>query len=427
MLEEARLFGRSNSKNVLSMLDTLQTSYRGDYTDALEAAAEQYRANAAANVSPALAAGILRPLLQTFCKSVIGRGDITSDQSMNFEIYKYFIDNAQRVKSRAITYGVPTAGASNVGNGQIVRLVKDQYNFNAENVFLDNKRLLCVADYQTGTQRGNEVFQLIGQTPARDDLERSGSGLNTIITGRTTDDSLLFNASFTNFSGTASEPTAVTNWTVTTTAGAALTVSSSTCTFDSTNYFRAAPSDGSTAYAIKLVASQRLTQKLSVRGTKLRPDRPYLLAVIWNAAVNSAQGTLVARMGLTNRTVTVTGATGWQVTLIPVTSGSLAQQSCWPRLFETDDMSISLDFVRTSGSLLIDDVLLLEGQPGDGGCFHWAIPASTSAWVPHKFLDTFNYADMAASDSKIQKFLWWAFGTYWPHSQTSSITLTDPA
>lgn len=427
MLEEAKLFGRNNSKNVLSMLDTLTQAYRGDYTDQLAAAAEQYRANAAANVSPALAASLLRPLLQTMCKSVIGRGDLSSDASMNFEIYKYFIDNAQRVLTRGITYGIPVAAAANVGNGQIIRLVKDQYNFNAENVFLDQKRFLCVADYQTGTQRGNELFQLVGQTPARDDLERSGSGLNTVVRASTTDDSLLFNASFTNFSGTAAAPTAITNWTATTTAGASITVSSSYCTFDSTNYFRLAPSDGATGYAIKLVASMRLEQKLSVRGTKLRPDRPYLLAVIWNASTYTAVGTLVARMGATNRTVTVTGASGWQVTLIPVTSGSLAQQSCWPRLFETDDMSISLDFVRTSGSLLIDDVLLLEGQPADGNCFHWAIPNSTATYVPHKFLDSFTYADIATSDSKINKWWYFAFNAYLPHASASAVTLTDPA
>jgi hypothetical protein len=174
------------------------------------------------------------------------------------------------------------------------------------------------------------------------------------------------------------------------------------------------------------VASQRLSQKLSVRGTKLRTDRPYLLAVIWNAAVNTAVGTMTIRMGNTNRTVTVTGATGWNVTLVPVPSGQFAQQSCWPRLFETDDMSISIDFTRSSGSLLIDDVLFLEGTSTDG-TFAWCIPSSTTTgWVPSKVNDVYNYADIAASDSKIQKYLWWGFGTYWPHSFGSSITLSDP-
>lgn len=427
LLEEWRRFGRVNAKNLVAMFNTIQTSSAGDYVPNIEATLAAYRQNAAVNISPAFVAAFLRPLLQTLCKSVIGRGDPNNDASMNYEIYKYFFDNGQRVQSRNITYGTPVAGASNVGNNQIIRLARDQYNFPIENTFLDAKRIICIADYQTGTQRGAEVFTVTGQTPAIDDLERSGSGYNGFLQAKTTDDSLLFNASWTQFSGTASAPTAVTNWTVTDLNGVAVTVSSSYLTFDSTNYFRVAPSDASaTSYAIKLVASQRLSQKLSVRGTKLRTDRPYLLAVIWNAAVNSAQGTMTIRMGNTNRTVTVTGATGWNVTLVPVPSGQFAQQSCWPRLFETDDMSISIDFTRTSGSLLIDDVLFLEGTSTDG-TFAWCIPSSTTTgWVPSKVNDVYNYADIAASDSKIQKYLWWGFGTYWPHSFGSSITLSDP-
>ncbi len=419
-----RKFGRVNSKNIISLINSIQTISAGDWVVDAENALQTFRSNAAANVSPSLAASMLRPLLQTLCKSVIGRGDTSSDQSMNFEIYNYFINNAQRVQSRGITYGLPVAAAANYGNGQIVRLIRDPYNFNAENVFLDSKRLLCVADYQTGTQRGQEVFQLVGQTPARDNLERSGSGASAIVIGRTTDDSLLFNASFDQFSGTASAPTDVTNWTLTTLAGVSVTVSSTYCAFDGTNYFRQAP-NGATPYAIKLNSSVRMTQALSVRGTKLRTDRPYLLAIIWNSAVNSAQGTLVARMGLTNRSFSVTGASGWNVTLIPVTAGGFAQQSCWPRNMETDQMSISIDWTQTAGGLLIDDVLFCEGTPADG-CFYWSIPASASAWKPSKYFDQYTFADFAASDSKIQKWIWWAFGAYWPSSLGSSITLSDP-
>lgn len=426
-LEEFRKFGRSNSKNLVSLFNSIQTISAGDYVPNLESTLAAYRQNAALNMSPAFIAAMLRPMLQTLCKSVIGRGDPNSDASMNFEIYKYFVDNGQRVQGRNITYGTPVATAGNTGNNQIIRLARDQYNFPIENTFLDKKRILCVSDYQTGTQRGNEIFTVQGQTPAIDDLERSGSGFTGFLQAKTTDDSLLFNASWTNFSGTATAPTAVTNWTLTDLLGVSQTVSSSYMTFDSTNFFRAAPSDASaTSYAIKLVASQRLSQKLSVRGTKLRADRPYLLAVIWNAAAYTAQGTLVARMGATNRSITVTGGTGWNVSLIPAPVGSFAQQSCWPRNFETDDMSISLDFVRTSGSLLIDDVLLIEGTPVDG-TFAWCIPASTTAWVPSKLNDSYTYADLTTGDSKIQKFLWMGFGSYWPSSISSSITLADPA
>lgn len=423
-LESTRLFGRVNSKNVISLINSIQTISAGDYVVDVENALQTFRANQAANVSPSVAAALLRPFLQTLCKSVIGRGDTSSDASMNFEIYKYFVDNAQRVQSRGITYGIPVAAGANYGNGQIIRLIRDQYNFNAENVYLDSKRLMCVADYQTGTARGQEVFQLVGQTPARDDLERSGSGAAATITGRTTDDSLLFNASFDNFSGTATVPTAVTNWTVTDLAGNAVTFSSTYATFDGTNYFRQAPS-GATPYALKLASSCRFTQAMSVRGTKFRADRPYLLAVIWNSQVNSAQGTLVVRLGNTNRSVSVTGATGWNVTLIPVTAGSFAQQSCWPRLFETDNMSLSFDWTQTASGLLIDDVLLCEGQPADG-CFFWPYPASATSWKPSKYLDQYSFADFATSDSKVNKWLWIAFNAYWPHSLGSSVTLSDP-
>jgi len=427
LLEEWRKFGKVNAKNLISMFNSIQTISAGDYVPNIQSVLAAYRQNAAINISPTVVAAFLRPLLQTLCKSVIGRGDPNNDASMHFEIYKYFRDNGQRVQSRNITYGTPFAGSSNVGNNQIIRLAKDQYNFNIENTFLDQKRILCVSDYQTGTQRGNEIFTVQGQTPAIDDLERSGSGFSGFLQAKTTDDSMLFNASWTYFTGDATNPTAITNWTSTDLSGAAITMSSSFATLDSTNYFRSAPSDqAATSYAIKLVASQRLSQKLSVKGTKLRSDRPYLLAVAWNAAVYSGQGTLTFRMGNTNRTVTITGATGWNVTLIPTPVGSFAQQSCWPRLFETDDMSISIDFSRSSGSVLIDDILLLEGQITDG-TFAWCIPNSTTTgWVPSKMNDVYTYADLAASDSKIQKYLWWGFGAYWPHSVSSSITLSDP-
>lgn len=419
LLEEMRKFGRVNSKNVIGMLDTLEQSLEGDYLDELTAAAEAFRSNAAANVSPALAAAMLRPILKQFCKSVITRGDINSDASMLAEMYKYFRENSQRVQSRVFSFGTPAAGGSNVGNGQIIRLNKDQYNFDIENQFVDAKRALCIADFQTGTLRGNEVFQLLGQSPSRDDLQRSGSGAEGTLVGKTADDSLLYNASWTNFSNTASAPTAVTNWTGTDLTGASVTISSSYCTFDSTNYFRAAPSDGSTSYAIKLVASLRLSQKLSVRGTKLLTNQPYLLAIAWNRSPGSAIGTLNIRLGSVTTTVTVAAQSGWQVTTVPNPVG----QSCWYRNFAQDDMQVQIEWIRTSGDLLLDDVLLLDGTPFDNS-FYWAIPSS-GTWTPWRFNDQYTWAD-SATDSKIQKWIWWAFQAYFPHSNGSSITLSDP-
>lgn len=414
ILEEMAKFGRTNAKNVLTMLSTLEQAYIGDYVQDLENAAEAFRGNAAANVSPELAAALIRPLLKTMCKSVINRGDTGSDASMLFEWYKYFVDNAQYVQSRAITYGTPAAG-TNTGNGQILRLTKDAFNYDIEAVHIESKRFLCVADYQTGTNRGAEVFVATGQTAAKDDLERSGSSAQATIVGATADDSLLSNASFGNFSNTAAAPTDITDWTSVTPT----TVDSTTYTFDGTNYFRAAPSE-STPYALNIKASCLLRQKLSLNGTKLQDGVPYILAVAWNRAVGSGSGTLTLRMGTASTSVSVSAQTGWTITTVPTSPG----QSCWYRQFAQDDLAIEIQWARSSGNLLIDDVMLLPGQPFEG-CFYWAIPSSTSAWTPWRVRDSFTFADQA-TDSKIQKWFWRAFNAYLPHSLGSSISPADP-
>lgn len=421
LLEESRKYGQVNSKNVLGMLDTLEQSMEGDYLDDFTSAAQALRASAATTVSSNLAQALLLPILRQLCKSVIQRGDLNSIPSMMFEWYKYSIDNNQRVLSRRINFGSP-AVSSSTGNGQILRLTKDAYNMDIESIHIEAKRALCVADYQNGTNRGNEVFQLVGQTPARDDLQRSGSGVEGILVGKTADDSLLFNAGWSQFGNTAASPDAITNWTSLTLAGAALTVDSTSYSFDSTNFFRAAPSDGSTSYAINLKASCILRQKLSVRGTKLDPNKPYLLAVVWNRAVGSASGTLVLRMGSANVSVAVSAQTGWNVTLVP---GATLGQSNWYRQFGADDMAIDIQWTRSGGSLLVDDVLLLEGTQYEG-CFYWAIPASAATYIPWKLNDVYTWADNAPNDSKIQKWLWRAGLGYLPASLSSAVTISDP-
>lgn len=365
-------------------------------------------------MSPSVAASIQRPFLKQYCKTIIGRGNVDSDQDMIDELYRYFVDNGLRVQSRAFSFGSPSAGGSNYGNGQILRLNKDDRNYDIENQYIDAKRALCVADYQTGTARGAEVFQLVGQTPARDDLQRSGSGAEATLTAKTADDSLLLNASWTSFGGSASSPESISSWT------SSVTVSSTNYSFDSSNIFRLAPSDGSTGYALNVKASANLTQKLSVKGTKLRTDVPYILAVAWNRAVGSASGTLVLRMGGVFTSVSVAAQTGWVVTTVPGTLG----QSCWYRLFAEDDMDIEIQWTRTSGSLLIDDVLLVEGTQFDNS-WYWAIPSSTATWKPHRVNDSFTWAN-SATDSKIQRWIWRAFNRYLPHSLGSSISFADP-
>lgn len=415
ILEQTAKYGRTNATNFLSLQNTLETAYAGDFLDEAEAAVQAARGALAGIVSQSFAQDIQRPFLKQYLKSVVGRGDIADDLGMLQEMYRYRQANGLYVQSRSITYGTPTAAAANVGNGQIIRLTKDRYNFNIENIFIDAKRALCIADYQTGTNLGEEVFVISGQLRPRDELERSGSGIDAVVAALSADNSLLSNPTWSSYTESGGSLTDITDWTCTP------AVSASVYAIDSTNYFRLAPSDGTTGYSLKLVGSAKLTQKLSLRGTKLDVDTPYAVTFAWNAAIGSAVGTLTVRMGGVATTIVVNGQAGWQVSQVVSTPG----QSNWYRLFAENDMDIEIEWTRTSGDLRIDDVILAPFSAHDN-TFYQIIPKSATAYIPFRVNDEFNWADQANSDSIVQKWIWRAWNFYLPHSLGSSINWSDP-
>jgi len=413
-------FGRSNSKNVLGMLNTLEQSYIGDYIQDLENAAEAFRANAATNVSPELAAGLIRPLLKTMCKSIINRGEPDSDASMLFEMYKYFVDNAQRVQGRSITYGTPTAG-TNTGNGQILRLTKDAFNYNIEAVHIEAKRLLCVADFQTGTNRGAEVFIGSGQTPAKDDLERSGSGAQATLTGSTADDSLLSNASWGNFGGTASEPTDITDWTSVTPT----TVDSTTYEFDATNYFRVAR--GSTVGQGVNVAYTAGTSKITQTINQLPAAGPIYCSLRY-MRLASATGNLVLRVGGASATATIGSATNgvWNILEFWAYPDSYTGGGV--------DVEIQVDTLAT-GTVTFDE-LVIASPTWIGGKAYVLLAGATDFAIG----DYFTQQTTVANTGTV---LTWLYRTYYPswndpfgsrhyplnlpHDATASSGWEDPA
>ena len=424
IIDQVRRFGADkntsypavNATNLLTLLNTLQTSYQGDWLDEEEAAAEGIRAAIAGIVGSSTAAAIQRPFLKQYCKSVIGRTDLTSDTEMWDEMVRYFRETPRRIQSRAFTFGTPTAG-TNTGNGQIVRLTKDKYNYDIESGYVDSKRALCLFDENTGVARGQEVFQLKGQNSARDELERSGSGLEGTLTGLTADDSILSNAGFTDFGGTAGSdaPTSLTNWTSTDLTGTSLAYSVTNYGIDATNYFRQLP-NGATPGSLQMKVSSRITQKLTTAGQELSDDIPYLMVVVWNASVGSANGTLNLRMGTVTTTVALTGQANWNVTLVPNPIG----QSAWYRQFAQADLQCQIEFIRTSGTLNIAEVMLVPGTQFDGS-WYWLLPASTSAYAPFRVRDSFTWPDISVGNSVLQTWFARAFGRYLPHSNGSSI------
>lgn len=429
ILDEDRKFGAVNANNIIGMVASYEAAYGGDFIQPAETAIQACRTAIAGILAPGYIQAVLRPWLQQYMLSVVGLTNLTNDAQMLQQLYVYMAQQNLAVKSRAITYGTPTAitsvtGTANAGNGQIVRLTTDQWNYPIENIWCDQKLAQCVQDAQMGAKEGQEVFSIQASVPYIDQIKRSGSGINTNFNSRTADDNNpgLFNASFDQFSsatGSALDPDGLTNWT--SSAGD----SSSFYTLDATNYYRVSPSTTlANSYSLKMLATNTISQLISSKGTRLNQATPYLTAIIYNAELYSAVGTLTGFMGQASKTTTVTGQTGWKVMLVPGPVG----QSCWPLRFGVQDpptASVGFTFTRTSGSLVIAEVLFLQGQPHDN-TWYWSIPADATAYQPWKFGDQIRWADVDGGVGILQNFFWRGWNVYMPSRAGSSITWADP-
>lgn len=430
ILNEDRKFGAVNANNIISMIASYQAAYGGDFIQPASASIQTCRAAIAGVLSPGYLQAVQRPWLQQYMLSVTNQTNLTNDAAMLNALYVYMAQNKLAVQSRNITYGTPAAinniqGQANSGNSQIVRLTRDQWNQPIENIWCDQKLAQIVQDAQTGAKQGQEVFIVTADVPYIDQIKRSGSGIVGNIVGRTTDDNNpgLFNASFDQFSsatGSPTNPDGLTNWT------SANGDSSSFYTLDAANYYRVAPSTIlANSYSLKVVASNTFSQLLSAKGTRLNGGTPYLTAIIYNAQLYGATGTLTGFMGNANKTVTVDGQTGWQVLLVPGPVG----QSCWPQNFAVSNpptASVGFTYNKTGGSgLVIAEVLFLQGQAFDQ-TWHWAIPAAAASYAPWRVGDQMKWFDADGGTGILQNFFWRAWNTYMPSRNGSSITWADP-
>lgn len=430
ILDQIRKFGYVNATNLLSLISTYEADYVGNFILPAESTIQGSRSSVAGMLSPSYIQSVLRPWLQQYNLTINSGASLVNDASMLQALYLYLAQNKLAVQSRNITYGTPAAyptitNGVNAGNGQIVRLTRDQWNQPIENIWCDEKIATCVRDTSMGAALGAEIFNVQASTPYVDQIQRSGSGISANFSARNTADTSpgLFNGSFDFFTsptGSATNPSAIQNWT------SNVTVSSSSCFFDNVNYYRVAPNTtAALSYAIALTASQTLTQLFSAKSTQLNLSTPYLAAVIWRADTYGAQGTLTLQMGNSFKTVTVTGASGWNVTYCSSPTG----QGCWPQNFipsNPQNGAISLTFNQTGGSgLLIGEVMFLQAQVFDN-TWSWMIPGNGN-YAPWRIGDQLNWTDVDGGTGILQNMFWRGWNSYMPSRSGSSISWADPA
>lgn len=321
-------------------------------------------------------------------------------------IYDYFVANSKTIQSRGFSFGSASAGGANVGSGTINRLNKDPNNFDIEAQFADVKTAKIIQDQSTGVNKHEEVFEFRGQARSlAPTIAPSGSGLVAAIPCYSAASSVFLNPSFSDYQGTITSLTELTSWTV---AGSLANLN-----LDQTNYYRGFPGD-TTPAALKFLANESISQLLSLGGRPMDPFTPYYAQLVYNRQVGSGDGTLTVTLGSKNVAVVLSAQTGWNV--LRFTIG----QNNWYEKFMANDLTLTIALSgRSTGSVLVDDLLVVPYVNFDGS---WYAPVGGS--TPFMKDDYFTFTDTIASDSKLQKWLWRAFGVYLPHAGSPSIS--DP-
>jgi len=407
ILKETRLFAETNAENFIALEDALIQVLEGDYSAQIAGAVGAVRAGLSGMMARGSAAALLYPI-------ALHLGQIynipeTDQATLAARLWRAFHDGSETVASRNITFATPAAGGGNTGNGSLHRLTVDELNYDIEACHMEAKTAEVVADANSGANEHQEIWQVKGVESSKDWVGYSGSGLVGTIRCISAEQSLLVNPSFSTYDSTGGLTTKFDGWTITTAAA--------NVTQDTADYYREAGPGDTTPAAIDFVDNDKIVQKLSVRRTALNRNTPYYLQIAWQRE-SSADGTLTLRCGSNSASVAVNTGTNdaWNVLKLAL------NQNLWPANFNEDPCDIEIELAsRTTGNVLVDDVIFAPFTPFDG-TWWFAVGGAT----PFLLQDTFTMTDaLAGSDSIIQYWWWRAFGTYLPHT-TATPTIADP-
>lgn len=396
--------GITSGTNFISNEDTLIQSLETDFAGQVMGGIDSMRSSL--NGAMLTGASAMSPLF-TQMGQVIDAPE-TETQAIITRMYDYMIANSLAVTSRGFTFGSPSAGGGNTGNGTITRLTKDENDLDIENTTPELKTAEIVADAFSGTQEGEQVFQFHGVDPAKDQLKLAGSGKVANLRCVTANDSLIGNASFTFYQGTTGTPTSITDWTVGTIADVEI---------DTTNYYVGDPGDGGNPAALKFTGNTTVSQNFSVRNVTLDPNTPYVCHLYYNRQVGSGDGTLTLTFGGVNATVALSAQTGWNKLNISIGCNN------WFKDFNTSaaNMQVKVELAsNTTGSVLVDSIIFTPFQSFDGLYY---LPEGGS--TPFLVDDIFTWTD-SATESILQYWFWRNFGRYLPHATGGSVTWADP-
>jgi len=410
ILDETYKYSAINTTNLLDVIETAQQSYEGNHISATESAVASFRSNYSGILSSgtALLNSVILDLARQGYNSLS-----TSVVAALVDIAKGMNDGTETILNRSFTFAPIVSGGSNVGTGTVYRTTKGKWGHDLESGVGGTVRVNITSDRNTGRQSGAEQSVIFGdgQKPA-DQLDiGTASGTTADLSSKRISDSILANSSFDTFAGTGGGGTfAATPWTVS---------SQSNFDGDISNYYRT-PASGTPA-SLKFLTNASIEQTFSTAGISFDTTRPAFLIVRFNRQIGLCDGTLTIRLGSQTESVVLAAQTGWNV----ITLGIGATNKGWYDVFKEDNsgngVRIKIELSgRTTGTLLVDDVLLVQPQLYNG-LYYMLVPGQTDFLIG----DTFSFADTVAETGIIQKWIARLYSTSLPHT-SGAPTYPDP-
>lgn len=396
-----------------------------DFTGAVVASIEADRDALAAVLDP----GNIRAGLDPFFLQVGQAINSTAvdPEEIFLDTYDHMITNSQSVNSRAQTYGTPSAGGGNVGNGQFLRLTEDENSENMEGWFVDVFAATVDDDARQLGISFEEVFRLRGTEIAKDELKRTGTGVDENLRCQSERDSLRFlkNPGFEIVGGTQPtassevEPTSIDGWTVTTALSNFLV---------SVDVLYRTPPGGTTSISLKFVGNDTITQDtVDVNGTRYDPDTPYYFSVptFRNA---SATGNIVIAHGSISRTISLATLTSGVWSLVPLLSTPAANY--FYENFKQNALSASIQINTLAvGTVYVDALQLFPFQLiaagarlGRGALGQYMLAISGA--IAYVKGDVFTFTDSETGAVNQEYFTHAGYG-FLPHNNAGAETIPD--
>lgn len=395
-----------------AQLTTALNALTGDYlSDGGAAALAGIRRRMSDSISGAVAASWLVPGMLRLGQ-IIDSPNVNDIPALMQDIYDYMHTNTVRVETRNITHGAWTAWVSNTGTGLAHLLSVDEEGYDIESCYVETKTMKCIADgnMERGV-RGAERFLVYGTDPSPDMVALAGSGrmrggeIVAAHAGTGDGGSLLTNSSFDATVGaTDTDAAKFPGWTI---AGTPANMAQVTST-----YYVHAPNSAND-YCIEFETNEKITQKISVAGNRLKPRTPYYLQIAYMRK-SSADGTLTIRMGSQTKAATVSSATNdvWNILRIDVGTGN------WYRNFVEDDMNIEIELSsRTTGTVYVDNVVFVPFTPFDS-LWHVVVAGATAYRLDDYFTSALTGGSVG--DGKINYWLWRAGLGYLPNTAAAT-------